>query len=140
MYRQMCELNHIPFHSEYLKEGKYRDTVSSRQQTEALLALQEPPTCILYPDDFAAFGGMNALRDAGKRIPEEISIAGYDGILLARSYQPKLTTVAQNTEEMGRKAAELLSEMIEKPRSAEQKNIVIDGVLLQGESVAECPN
>ena len=137
MYRQMCERNNIPLRQEYLREGKYRDTVSSRQQTEALLALQEPPTCILYPDDFAAFGGMNALRDAGKRIPEDISIAGYDGTLLARSYQPALTTVAQNTEEMGRRAAELLVRMIEKPRSVEPRNIVIDGDLLQGESVAE---
>lgn len=137
MYRQMCERNNIPLRPEYLREGKYRDTVSSRQQTEALLALQEPPTCILYPDDFAAFGGMNALRDAGKRIPEDISIAGYDGTLLARSYQPELTTVAQNTEEMGRRAAELLVRMIEKPRSVEPRNIVIDGDLLQGESVAE---
>lgn len=137
MYKDACERNNIPIKEEYLREAKYRDTLSSREETEKLLALKEPPTCILYPDDFAAFGGMNALREAGLRIPEDISIAGYDGILLARSYRPKLTTVAQNTEEIGRQAAELLAEMIEQSGPIEVGNVVIDTDLLEGESVAE---
>lgn len=138
MYKEVCAQNEIPIREEYLREAKYRDAVSSREETEKLLALKEPPTCILYPDDFASFGGMNALREAGLRIPEDMSIAGYDGILLARSYRPKLTTVAQNTEEMGRQAAELLVQMIERPQVVEPGNIIIDADLLKGESVAEC--
>lgn len=137
MYKEVCAKNHIPVREEYLYEAKYRDALQSRVATEKMLALKEPPTCILYPDDFAAFGGMNALREVGLSIPEDISIAGYDGILLARSYRPKLTTVAQNTEEIGRQAAELLADMIEHPGSVAFENVVIDTDLLEGESVAE---
>lgn len=59
--------------------------------------MDNPPTCIIYPDDFSAFGGINAIRGMGLRIPEDVSIAGYDGIPLARQAEPKLTTVAETT-------------------------------------------
>ena len=65
-----------------------------------LLKLKEPPTCILYPDDFAALGGMNAVRAKGLTIGKDISIAGYDGIRLGRHLEPKLTTIRQDTQAM----------------------------------------
>ena len=52
--------------------------------TSELLDLKDPPTCILYPDDFSALGGINEIHERGLRIPDDISIAGYDGLTFAR--------------------------------------------------------
>ena len=45
---------------EYVMEAAYRDTAATFEATNRLLDLPDPPTCILFPDDFAAFGGINA--------------------------------------------------------------------------------
>lgn len=105
--------------------------------TNELLDLPKPPTCILYPDDFAAFGGINAIRERGLRIPEDISIAGYDGIPLARYMEPRMTTVRQNTEEIGRVAATELIRLIEQPKTTLLEQIVIPGTVEKGKSVAK---
>jgi DNA-binding LacI/PurR family transcriptional regulator len=69
-------------------------------------------TAFMLPDDHAAIGGMNAIWDAGLRIPEDISVTGYDGIELSQIIKPRLTTVRQNTEEIGGKLAEVLLGLI----------------------------
>lgn len=135
-FLKVCSENGIEIPEEYLLEAKYRDTVSTKECTAKLLELDNPPSCILLPDDFAAFGGINAIREKNLSIPEDISVAGYDGILLARSYKPRLTTVAQNTAQIGRKAAEVLAQMIELGNEARPQETMIDAGLLKGESVA----
>mgnify|MGYP000196519257 CR=1 FL=1 len=65
---------------EYVKPSFYRDADLAGERTGELLDLKDPPTCILYPDDYAAMGGINEIRERGLRIPEDISVAGYDGI------------------------------------------------------------
>jgi LacI family transcriptional regulator/LacI family purine nucleotide synthesis repressor len=100
-----------------------------------LLDLADPPTCILYPDDFAGFGGINAIRERGLRIPEDISVAGYDGIRIGRHIEPALTTIKQDTEQIGRQAAENLIKLIEHPRSTIIRPIVVEGELYEGGTV-----
>ena len=102
-----------------------------------LLALPQRPSCILFPDDYAYLGGLNAITEAGLRIPEDISAAGYDGIKLAQVISPRLTTWRQNTEELGRTAAARLIERIEHPRTALPEHLVIRGSLFEGESVKQ---
>ena len=58
---------------EYIREAAYRDTTTTYRVTNELLDLPNPPTCIIYPDDFASFGGINAIRQRGLQIPEDIS-------------------------------------------------------------------
>ncbi len=120
----------------YIREAAYRDTKTAYTVTGALLDLPKPPTCIMYPDDFAAFGGINAIRERGMRIPEDISVAGYDGIPAAIHLEPRLTTVKQNTEQIGRTAASQLIRLIEKPKTTIIEQIVIPGDLVEGKSVA----
>lgn len=120
---------------EYMRECYYRDSVTAKELTHELLSLQVPPTCILYPDDFAALGGINAIKERGLRIPEDISIAGYDGIMISRVLEPRLTTVAQDTVEIGRAAADALIRLIENPKTALIEHQVIKGKLVEGESV-----
>ncbi len=119
---------------EYVVEAPYRDTAASAERTRELLALPKPPTCILYPDDFSCFGGIDAIREMGLRIPEDISVAGYDGLPLARQITPKLTTIAQDTEKMGRLAAERLISLARGARTTPIEQLVVEGTLIQGRS------
>ena len=120
---------------EYMKEVAYRDTVQAGIKTEELLALKNPPTCILYADDFSALGGMNVIKLKELHIPEDVSIAGYDGINIANLLEPKLTTIKQDTKTMGKTAAEKLISLIEKPKSTIVQPITIEGTLVEGKSV-----
>jgi len=61
---------------EYVRQSAYRDADQAAQITESLMSLPEAPTCILYPDDFAAMGGINAIREMGRRIPDDVSVVG----------------------------------------------------------------
>ncbi|MCM1089807.1 MAG: LacI family transcriptional regulator [Butyrivibrio sp.] len=120
----------------YVREAPYRNADRTYKITNELLDLPTPPTCIIYPDDFAAFGGVNAIRERGLRIPEDISIAGYDGILAARYLEPRLTTVQQDAEQIGCVAARELISLIERPKSTIIEQISVKGSLVEGESVS----
>ncbi|WP_026523962.1 MULTISPECIES: LacI family DNA-binding transcriptional regulator [unclassified Butyrivibrio] len=135
-YKTAMELG-LEIPEEYILEADYRDTVGAFNATNKLLELKDRPTCILYPDDFAAFGGVNAIRGKGLRVPDDISIAGYDGIEIAMRYSPQLTTIVQDTESLGRKAAEKLIDSIENPMTTFSEQVVVSGKLNEGESVGE---
>lgn len=133
-YKTMEELD-IPVHEEYIKEGEYRKPLVAAKCTRELLALPEPPTCIIYPDDYACIGGINAINEAGLSIPDDISVAGYDGIDIAKILEPKLTTLEQDSTTIGRLAAERLIDLIERPKTAVVDRIVVEGKVLVGNSV-----
>ena len=115
------------------------DTGSVRLNDTELLALPQRPTAILFPDDFSAIGGIQTIREEGLLIPRDISVAGYDGNLISQIMSPQLTTYRQDTEALGRAAAELLIEQIESPRTALPEQKLISGSLLKGQSV-DVPN
>lgn len=120
---------------EYVKSAVYRDPDLAAKATNELLDLKNPPTCILYPDDYAAIGGKNAIRERGLRIPEDISITGYDGISPVRMMEPSLTTLCQDTAKIGKIAAEQLVNLIEHPKTTLIDRYSVDGVLFVGASV-----
>ena len=133
-YRTLQELG-LESPEEYIREIPYRDADRAARETAELLDLKEPPTCILYPDDYAALGGINEIRSRGLRIPEDISIAGYDGLLFARILEPKLTTLCQDTKKIGKTAADRLIDLVEKPKTTLIERYVIEGTLFKGASV-----
>ncbi len=135
-YRTAEELG-ITVPDAYVKTSIYRNTKECYRLTGELLNLPDPPTCILYPDDFACIGGINAIKERGLRIPEDISVAGYDGIKVARHMDPKLTTVRQNTKEIGSQAALSLIELIENPKTALTQQVIIPGEVYEGASVGK---
>ena len=120
---------------EYIKSGRYHDPNTTAKLTRELLELKERPTCIVFPDDFSTVGGMNVIKEQGLRIPEDISIVGYDGILLSQVLDPRLTTLQQDTQALGRIAAEKLIALIENPKTAIIERIVVEGKVLKGDSV-----
>lgn len=132
------ERHGITVNEDYIKEGIYHVPEVSARLTEELLALEDRPTCIIYPDDFSCIGGINVIKSKGLSIPDDISVAGYDGQRIAKVIDPRITTYKQNTEELGRIAAKKLVELIEQPKSAVIERIVVKGELVQGKSVLWC--
>ena len=134
-FYQACEELGLKVPEEYVRCGVYHDVDRCAEETRALLALPQRPTCIIFPDDFSALGGYNALTEAGLSIPEDISVMGYDGIYLSRVVKPSLVTYQQNTKSLGRLAADKLIELIEHPRVTLPEQIRVSGKLLDGGSV-----
>ncbi|SFB86114.1 LacI family DNA-binding transcriptional regulator [Butyrivibrio sp. YAB3001] len=135
-YKTLQDLG-VEIPDEYLPAVPYRDTDAAYEATIKLLDLKEPPTCIFYPDDFAAFGGMNAIRKRGLKIPEDMSVVGYDGIELARKIIPLLTTMVQDTAKIGSIAATKLIDLINNPKGTIVEQVVVKGEIENGESVAK---
>lgn len=135
-FYRACESLGLRIPNEHLGSCHYHEPLSCYEATRKLLALPDRPSCLFFPDDYAAIGGMNAIREAGLRIPDDISIVGYDGMDLAKTMAPRLTTWEQNTEELGRLAAAQLIARIEHPRTTPPEHITVSGRLLEGGSVA----
>ncbi len=74
---------------------------------EQLLSSHQPFTALLSFNDVAAIGAIRALQDAGLRVPEDVSVVGFDDIRGAAFNNPSLTTIRQPLEEMGRTAARI---------------------------------
>lgn len=79
----------------------------------ALLALPAPPTAIFVSNDEAAMGVLSAIHAAGFRVPEDISVAGFDDIPFAEAFDPPLTTIRQPRLAMGEQAMAMLHAMLE---------------------------
>lgn len=133
-YCTMDELG-LEVKSEYILECPYTNPARAHEAVSTLLALPERPSCILMPDDYAALGGIEAIQAAGLSIPEDISIAGFDGIALMQLTSPRLTTIRQDTLRIGREAARYLINRIENPRTAGAEIVNISCELIPGETV-----
>lgn len=136
-FRKTCEDLGVVVPKEYIKSSTYRSVDRAYDNTKELLSLKNPPTCILYPDDFSSLGGINAIYESGLKIPGDISVAGYDGIELAKCFKPQITTIVQDTKRIGEEAAKKLISQIEKPETTIIEMVVVPGYVFEGESVGE---
>ncbi len=135
-YRNFMDEHHLKIPKEYMHTCPYRDAEKAGSLTKAVLALDNRPTCILYSDDLTAIGGLTVMQGMGIRVPEDISIAGYDGINIAGIVRPRITTIRQDTVSMGIQAGNKLISRIEFPEIIlEEEKILIDGMVEPGESV-----
>jgi DNA-binding LacI/PurR family transcriptional regulator len=132
-YTETLRSLNIEPRDDYLVLGKYLDTKIVCEATEKLLDLPDPPTCIIMPDDFAALGGFNAITKRGMKVPDDISVMGYDGISLSDVLLPKLTTYRQDAFRIGRVAAKNLISFIDDRRDTGIQ--LVDGIFSEGGSV-----
>lgn len=100
--------------------------------TKELLESGREFTCIYAISDSMAIGACKALFDAGKRVPEDCSVAGFDGLELAAYYEPSITTICQPRREMAEATIRLLFDLIEQKTVKMQQ--VFEARLLQGKS------
>ncbi|WP_376796282.1 LacI family DNA-binding transcriptional regulator [Thermogemmatispora sp.] len=110
-YREALEQAGIAVDPALICEGSYLLGDGIRQ-TEALLDLPDPPTAIFAGNDAQAAGVYQALYRRHIRIPEEMSVIGFDDVTYSAHMAPPLTTIRQPLEEMGRMAAEMLLRLI----------------------------
>ena len=133
-YRAVDELG-LELPENYIRTANYLEIQGAAEQTKELLNLPNPPSCIIYPDDTSLIGGRNVIIKRGMKIPQDISVAGYDGTMMSQLLYPKLTTISQNTELIGEEAAKRLIGTIEKPKTTLVERVVIEGCLIPGQSV-----
>ena len=118
-----------------LVAARFHDPESCVDAVRRLLAGDRKPTCILCPDDFSCLGALSALQEMNIRVPEEISLIGFDGTRLSRMVSPKLATYRQDTEGIARTAVQLLAEAIEHPQERTPRHIALSGAFIPGETL-----
>ena len=113
-YRDALRDADIPYDHKLVVTGDFLEE-RGYQATEQLLALEQRPTAIFTSADTAAIGAIKASRAAGLRVPDDISIVGFDDIPEASLVMPPLTTVRQPLMEMGTTAVRLLQRLMDEP-------------------------
>jgi LacI family transcriptional regulator len=106
--------------------------------TKKLIKSREPFTAVFAFNDISAMGAMRALFESGLRVPEDVSVVGFDDIQSAAYQHPGLTTVRQPLRKMGKTAAEVVLRLVGAP-SAERraKEIVVEPELIVRESTCK---
>jgi DNA-binding LacI/PurR family transcriptional regulator len=112
-YKKVLADYKIALNPAYVIEVDYPETHQPGYEAmRRLLSLEQPPTAVFSHNDFLALGAMHAIQEAGLKIPEDISIVGYDDISSAAYFSPPLTTVRLAKQELGREAGRIILEHI----------------------------
>jgi DNA-binding LacI/PurR family transcriptional regulator len=109
---------------DFTEEGGYRATLE-------LLSRDPRPTAIFAPNDLVAIGALSAADELNLRVPEDVSIIGYDNTHLAAIRHISLTSVDQPRRHMGRVAAELLCARIENPGREPRQTLVVPHLVVR---------
>lgn len=118
--RRAFEEAGLPFDEGRVLYGR-PETPSGRQMARAALSLRPRPTALFATNNLITIGAFATLREAGLRVPEDISLAGFDDLPEPLVLEPFLTVAAQPAYEMGRLGAELLLKRLEeKPGQAQE--------------------
>jgi LacI family transcriptional regulator len=110
-YRAAHDHHGIPADPNLVRHGDFHHEGGFVAALE-LLGLEDPPTAFFAGSDQQAFGVIQAARVRGLRVPDDVSVVGFDDLPVARWASPPLTTVVQPLAEMGRTAARMLLRMI----------------------------
>ena len=105
---------------------------SSIRGLDSLLARGERFTAVFCSNDEMAFGAIRAIRARGKRVPEDISVVGFDDIRFARYFDPPLTTIAQPMADLGREAMSMLIEILTGDDVPPRKRILPTQLIVRG--------
>jgi LacI family transcriptional regulator len=124
----------IPVCHTFIAEGDFGEH-GGYIAAQKLLALAESPTAIFASNDLSAFGAIEAIRQHGLRIPEDISVIGFDDIPQASLVYPKLTTVRQPLAQIGREAVTMLLDYIENPAQG-MRQVTLETQLILRDSCA----
>ena len=130
-----CRENGIAAGPDSVVAARFHDPESCGEAVRSLLAAERRPTCILCPDDFSCLGAIGALQERNIRVPEEISLIGFDGTRLSHMVSPRLATYRQDTEGIARTAVQLLAEAIEQTRERAPRQVALTGAFIPGETL-----
>jgi len=128
-YRQALAQADIPYDETLVAEGDFSEE-SGFFAMERLLRAE--PTAVFAASDVMAMGAVKALTQAGRRVPDDISVGGYDDDPIATLMSPPLTTVQQPVVDLGRRAAEMLIHLLEHPGAPVQPQLLSTRLIVRG--------
>lgn len=111
-YRQALENYDVPFDESLVLDGLFSEA-GGREAACKVLSSRPEVTALFCASDLMALGAMKAVKEMGKKVPEDISIIGFDNIDLTAYCTPALTTVHQYKYELGSHAAQILIDLLE---------------------------
>jgi DNA-binding LacI/PurR family transcriptional regulator len=132
-YRSALDAADIPFRPDLVVHGNGK-AEGADAAVEKLVAAAELPTAIFCYNDMTAIGVLKAMRGRGLKVPDDISLVGFDDLPLARYVEPPLTTVRQPKREMGRMAMQVLLKLM--AGSDAEQDIRVAGELILRQSTA----
>ena len=133
-YKVCAELG-IRVPVEYVREGHFHNPSECASFIRELILLDEKPSCVLCPDDHSCLGALWQLETEGVRVPDDISLVGYDGIGMSQMITPRLTTYRQDTAQIARETFSLITDAIESPETHVPKHVTVPGNMIEGETV-----
>lgn len=133
-YRMSLQEHGIPCVEEYIQYANFNEE-TAYQTIKELIPNHPEITAIFSASDIMAIGALRAANDLGLKVPEDLSIIGFDDIVLTNYIQPKLSSVAQDMEKIGYKAAELLDELISNKETL-ANHLFVEHELIIRDSVA----
>ncbi|MTI69124.1 MAG: LacI family transcriptional regulator [Firmicutes bacterium] len=134
-YKKALEKYNIPFDENLVKEGDFK-AKSGFISTEEFLKLDNPPTAIFTVNDEMACGVIKRVIKGKLKVPEDISVIGFDDIPIANNFIPSITTIKQPISEMGKKATKILYNMI-KGENIVNKDFLLPHKLVIRESTSK---
>jgi LacI family transcriptional regulator len=120
-YRKALAARGIPVEEDLIAEGDFTES-SGIVGMQRLLPAK--PTAVFVASDMMAVGALKALRQAGRRVPEDVALVGFDDIPVASALEPPLTTVRQPIGRMASMAVETLLDLIEHPGSGPRRVVL----------------
>lgn len=117
------------------EQGSVFEIENGRAAVQSMLALNRRPTGCVCLNDLTALGAMEAIRDAGLRVPEDMSVIGFDNISYSALSTPKLTTIDQHAGRMGELAMQMMIDQLRDPNTA-QSAIELEPNLIKRASVS----
>lgn len=122
-YQAALAAQGLPFRPEYVAECQQATHAEGALFARQLLALPEPPEGIFAATDAVAIGALTALKQDGRRVPEDVALIGFSDWSVAALVEPALSSVAQPGYDIGRRAAELLLREIRQRQSGEASTV-----------------
>jgi len=123
---------------EHVVEGEVFSKQNGYDAMMEIMKSKEQPSAVFCASDMMAIGAIQAIHDSNKKVPEDYSVMGFDGIDISQIVTPRLTTIKQDTVLMGKIAAKEILKMMDKNKRLNAgKTIVVDGYLLEGETVKD---
>ena len=119
-YQSALDEGGIAYDPALVIQGDFSE-LSGHHAAEALVVIDPRPTAIFAANDSMAIGALSALREHGLRVPEDIAVAGFDDIPMARYMSPPLSTVHVDISELGERATTLFLSLLEKGNHAPQQ-------------------
>ena len=128
-YKKALLENNIEINEDYILEGDYTFKAGYLNMKK-ILSSNERPTAVFAASDTMALGAAKAILESGYKIPEDISLLGFDGIELGEYFYPPLTTISQPRYEMGKVGMQILEKIINK-KDIDTKSIMMKHTLIK---------